>query len=216
MIRSILCFGDSNTHGTRPIETLDGNGRFGHESRWPSVMGRALGPGYEVIAEGHPGRTTVHDDPTEGPHRNGARVLPAILGSHAPLDLVVLMLGTNDLKRSFALTPHEIGDGIAKLVKIILGAECGPGGAAPQILLVVPPPILEAGCLAEMFEGGAAKSLRLLPEYQAIAAKWGTGLLDAGKVIVSSPLDGVHLAADQHEKLGRAVAEAVVDQMGKA
>lgn len=216
MSRTLLVYGDSNSHGSPPMPDWNGAPRFDRQTRWPGVVQSALGTGWQVIEEGLPGRTTVLDDPVEGPHRNGARVLPAILGSHAPLDLVVLMLGTNDLKRSFALTPHEIGDGIEKLVKIILGAECGPGGAAPQILLVVPPPILEAGCLAEMFEGGAAKSLRLLPEYQAIATKWGTGLLDAGKVIVSSPLDGVHLAADQHEKLGRAVAEAVEHQMGKA
>ncbi len=216
MSRTLLVYGDSNSHGSPPMPDWNGAPRFDRATRWPGVAQAALGTGWQVIEEGLPGRTTVLDDPVEGPHRNGARVLPAILGSHAPLDLVILMLGTNDLKRSFALTPHEIGDGVEKLVKIVLGAECGPGGAAPQILLVVPPPILETGCLSEMFEGGAAKSLRLLPEYQAIAAKWGAGLLDAGKVIVSSPVDGVHFAAAEHAKLGRAVAQAVEHQMGKA
>jgi lysophospholipase L1-like esterase len=216
MTRTMLVYGDSNSHGTPPMPDWNGSPRFDRQTRWPGVAAAALGSGWHVIEEGLPGRTTVLDDLIEGPHRNGALVLPAILGSHAPLDLVVVMLGTNDLKQAFALTPHEIGDGVEKLVKIILGAECGPGGAAPQILLVVPPPILEAGCLQEMFAGGAAKSARLLPEYQAIAAKWGTGLLDAGKVIVSSPIDGVHFAAGEHAKLGRAVAQAVELQMGKA
>lgn len=216
MTRTMLVYGDSNSHGTPPMPDWNGAPRFDRLTRWPGVAATALGGGWHVIEEGLPGRTTVLDDLVEGPHRNGALVLPAILGSHAPLDIVVLMLGTNDLKRAFSLTPHEIADGVEKLVKIIRGAECGPGGAVPQILLVVPPPIIEAGCLAEMFEGGAAKSQRLLPEYQAIATKWGTGLLDGGKVIVSSPVDGIHFAASEHEKLGLAVAKAVNHQMGKA
>ena len=75
MTRTILCFGDSNTHGTRPMPSLDGAGRFGHEARWPSVMGKDLGSEFEVITEGHPGRTTVHDDPMTGEYRSGVRVL---------------------------------------------------------------------------------------------------------------------------------------------
>ena len=82
MNRTILCFGDSNTHGTKPMPDLNGAGRFDHAARWPSVMGQALGQGFEVISEGHPGRTTVHDDPMEGDYRNGIRVLPALLESH--------------------------------------------------------------------------------------------------------------------------------------
>ena len=126
MTRVILCFGDSNTHGTQPMATLDGNGRFGHDARWPSVMGRALGPAYEVIAEGHPGRTTVHDDPTEGPHRNGVRVLPALLESHKPLDLVILKLGTNDLKYGFHVGPFDIAQAIDRLVRLVQGFGAGP------------------------------------------------------------------------------------------
>ena len=97
-MRTILCFGDSNTHGTIPMPDLDGLGRFGHEGRWPSVMGAALGAGFEVINEGHPGRTTVLDDPMEGEHRSGLRVLPSLLESQfatleEPADAIAVDVG---------------------------------------------------------------------------------------------------------------------------
>ena len=209
MIRSILCFGDSNTHGTRPIETLDGNGRFGHESRWPSVMGRALGPGYEVIAEGHPGRTTVHDDPTEGPHRNGVTVLPSLLESHQPLDLVILKLGTNDLKYCFHVGAFDIALSLDRLVRLIQGFGAGPDGGVPQVLVVCPPPILETGCLAEMFAGGAAKSHQLAPALKTMAVRRGVLFLDAGAHIAVSAVDGIHYEAADQVTLGMALAKAV-------
>jgi len=216
MQRTLLVYGDSNSHGTQPMPDWDGMPRFDRATRWPGVAAAALGSPWHLVEDGLPGRTTLHDDPVEGPHRNGALVLPAALGSHKPLDLVVVMLGTNDLKRAFGLTPREIGDGIEKLVKIIKASESGPDGAAPAILIVVPPPVLEAGCLIEMFAGGAAKSARLPAEYARVAAKHGTALLDAGKVIISSPVDGVHFDAGEHAKLGRAMAQAVTNLMGKA
>jgi lysophospholipase L1-like esterase len=213
--RTILCFGDSNTHGTRPMDTLDGNGRFGHEARWPSVMGRALGPGYEVIAEGHPGRTTVHDDPLEGPHRNGLRVLPALLESHKPLDLVIVKLGTNDLKFAFHMGPFDIAMTLDRLVRLIQGFGAGPENGVPEVLVVCPPPILEAGCLAEMFAGGAAKSLLLAPAIAAMAARRGVRFLDAGAHIAVSPLDGIHYEAADQQALGLALAAAVGEIFGR-
>lgn len=216
MQRTLLVYGDSNSHGTPPMPDWDGSPRFDRATRWPGVLAQALGDAWHVVEEGLPGRTTLHDDPVEGPYRNGALVLPAILGSHKPLDLVIVMLGTNDLKRAFGMTPREIGDGIEKLVQIIKASESGPDGACPAILLLVPPPVLEVGCLAEMFAGGAAKSAHLPAEYARVATKHGVALLDAGKVIVSSSVDGVHYGAGEHAKLGRAVAVAVYNQMGKA
>ena len=159
--------------------------------------------------EGLPGRTTVHPDPISGVHKNGLAILPAILESHRPIDVVVLMLGTNDLKHRFQVPVVEIADSAGLLVHAICHSYCGPGMTQPAVLLVAPPPILEAGCLAEIFEGGAVKSQRLAAAYAAIARRYGTGFLDAGEVIVSSPLDGVHFDAEEHGKLGRAVAAAL-------
>ena len=106
MKRTVLCYGDSNTHGTPPMADLDAAGRFDAQTRWTCVAAQALGSGWTLIEEGQPGRTTVHDDPIEGPHRNRLRILPAILESHAPIDVVVLMLGTNDLKARFSVPPR--------------------------------------------------------------------------------------------------------------
>ena len=168
MTRTILCFGDSNTHGTRPMPSLDGAGRFGHEARWPSVMGKDLGSEFEVITEGHPGRTTVHDDPMTGEYRSGVRVLPALLESHKPLDMVILKLGTNDLKSCFHVSATDIAFFLDRLVRMIRAAGAGPDGTEPKVLVVAPPPILEVGCLAEMFAGGAAKSHGLAAAIQAM------------------------------------------------
>jgi len=207
--RVVLTYGDSNTHGTPPITTLEDLGRHGPDERWPGVLGAELGAGWRVVEEGLPGRTTVFPDPVAGVHKNGLAVLPAILESHRPVDVVVIMLGTNDLKQRFACPPVEIAEGAGVLVHAVLHSYMGPGGSQPKVLLIAPPPVLEAGCLAEIFAGGAAKSQRLAAEYARVAARHNTSFLDAGAVIRSSPLDGVHYDAAEHGKLGRAVARAV-------
>lgn len=207
--RTLLCYGDSNTHGTMPMRTLEDIGRFGPAERWPGVLAAELGPRWRLVEEGLPGRTSVHPDPVSGPHKNGLAVLPAALNSHRPIDLVVLMLGTNDLKARFQVPAVEIGELIGLLLRAVQASQAGPAGAAPQLLLVAPPPVLEAGCLAEIFAGAAAKSHRLAGIYQAVARRHGCAFLDAGSVVASSPLDGVHFEAADHVRLGRAVAGAV-------
>ena len=213
MTRTVLCFGDSNTHGTQPMASLEGSGRFGHEARWPSVMAGALGAGYEVIAEGHPGRTTVHDDPMEGEYRSGIRVLPALLESHKPLDLVILKLGTNDLKNCFHVSAADIAFCLDRLVRMIAGAGAGRDGV-PAMIVVAPPPILEVGCLAEMFAGGEAKSHRLAAAIRAMTERMGVGFFDAGSVIAVSPVDGIHYEAEAQVALGLAMAVAVRGHLG--
>lgn len=208
-MRTLLCYGDSNTHGTMPMASLMDMRRFDPDRRWPGVLQAELGAGWRVLEEGLPGRTTVHPDPISGVHKNGLAVLPAVLESHRPLDLVVLMLGTNDLKHRFGVPPVEIAVSIEHLVLATLRSGTGPGAAAPEVLLVAPPPVLETGCLADVFEGGAAKSARLAGFCAEVAKRHGTGFLDAGQHITSSPLDGVHYDAEAHAALGRAVAGSV-------
>lgn len=210
MTRTILCFGDSNTHGTRPMKTLDGNGRFDHDARWPSVMGHDLGEAYEVIAEGHPGRTTVHDDPMEGEYRNGLRVLPALLESHKPLDMVILKLGTNDLKNCFNVSAADVAFCLDRLIRLIRAFDCGRAGTA-EVLVIAPPPILEVGCLAEMFAGGEAKSHSLASAIQAMTTRMGARFFDAGTVLAVSPVDGIHYDAPAQVALGLAMAATLRD-----
>lgn len=208
MTRTLLCFGDSNTHGTRPMDSLEGNGRFARRDRWTDQLAQAL-PGWEVIAEGHPGRTVVHDDPVEGAHRNGMRVLLAILESHKPIDLVLLMLGTNDLKERFSVNAMDIALSLENMTRLILRSDCGPQGGPPQVLLVAPPPITETGCLAEIFAGGAAKSKGLAPRIAAAAARQGVAFIDAGQHVHVSALDGIHYEAEAMPALARAFEAAI-------
>lgn len=206
--RTLLCYGDSNTHGTMPMHSLGALGRFSRPHRWTTQLAAAL-PDWEVIAEGHPGRTTLHDDPIEGAHRNGLTVLPSVLESHRPVDVVLLMLGTNDLKERFSVNAGDIALSLERLVRVIRASGTGPMGGAPGVLVVAPPPILETGCLAEIFRGGAAKSRDLADRIGAMAARNGTAFVDAGQVVQVSPVDGVHYEAEAAPLLAQAFAAAL-------
>jgi lysophospholipase L1-like esterase len=209
MTRSLLCFGDSNTHGTPPMDNMSSQGRFGTNIRWPSVLQTQLAPSWVVIEEGHPGRTTVHDDPIGGIHKNGIRMLPALLESHRPLDVIAIMLGTNDLQHRFGVNAAEIALAIGKIVEAIKASEAGISQHAPDILLISPPPVIQAGCLADIFEGSIDKANALSGAIANIAKQHDIPYFDAGAHITVSPIDGVHFDAESHIILGQAIADAV-------
>lgn len=209
-LKTVLCFGDSNTYGSMPMADLNDIRRHDENTRWPGVLRQRLGETWRVIEEGQPGRTTTQDDPIEGAHKNGLRVLPALLESHAPIDLVIVKLGTNDLKVRFSVTAGDISLSIRKLLMTIAATTAGPGFTAPKVLVISPPPILEAGCLADMFTGGAAKSAGLADAYRGIAEGQGAAYLDAGAVMSVDPLDGIHYDATAHQNLGAEVASKVL------
>ncbi|MGJ8604822.1 MAG: SGNH/GDSL hydrolase family protein [Marivita sp.] len=204
----ILCYGDSNTHGTTPLIQLGAFARHAPGDRWPDVMAQALGPGHTVISEGLPGRTTVHDDLVEGGMRNGMTVLPAILHSHAPIDLVLLMLGTNDLKHRFSVTAFEIARSLERLVQATR-AELGP----VDIVMMAPAPVREAGVLRDVFAGAEARQDGLAEHIAAAAARQGCGFANAGAVVEVSDVDGVHWNAGAHHALGEVMARAVVERL---
>jgi len=208
-MKTILCYGDSNTWGYNPLNAE----RYPRDVRWTGVLARELGSDYYVIEGGLNGRTTVWDDPIEG-YKNGKEYLIPCLETHRPLDLVVLMLGTNDLKMRFSLSAYDIAQGVGVLVDIIQKSAAGPGGSAPQVLLIAPPPVAKLSDFAEMFEGAAEKSRRLAQHYQAIATQYGCAFLEAGAVIVSSDVDGIHFDPPEHHKLGLAVAQRVKELLG--
>ena len=204
---NILCYGDSNTWGRKPLEDT----RFPLDVRWPGVLRQQLGSGYWVIEEGLNGRTTVWDDPVaEG--RSGKVYLVPCLTSHKPLDLVTLMLGSNDLKPKFSLSAYEIARGAATLLEIIQKSGAGPDGQPPQTLLISPPHVLPMEGESEwrdQFKGAAQKSKQLARYYANVALQFGVHFMDAAKVMVSSQRDGIHFEAEDHAKLGIAVAERV-------
>ncbi len=200
-MRRILCFGDSNTWGMEPVSGK----RYETDTRWPRVMQTRLGAEYEIIEEGLCGRTTVWDDPIEE-YRNGIKYLIPCLISHLPLDLVIIMLGTNDLKSRFSVSANEIALSAAKLVHAVRTSTCGYDGKDPEALLVAPPPIHEKD--NPILTGGQAKSEQFGKVFGRIARNRGYRFFDAGTVIQSSRRDGVHLEPDAH----RALAEVLETQ----
>jgi lysophospholipase L1-like esterase len=199
----IVAFGDSNTWGYDPATAT----RFAPDVRWTGVLQRALGPDHRVIEEGLNGRTTVFDDPIE-PDRRGSDYLPPCLRSHAPLDLVIIALGCNDMKMRFSASPSDIANGAERLIRIARAEAVGPDGGPPRVLLVAPPPIAELTDFAEMFEGAREKSRVLALRYRDVAERQGVGFVDAGEFIACSDRDGIHFEAEAHAVLGQTLAEA--------
>lgn len=211
-MKNILCFGDSNTWGFIPESITESfPRRHPHDVRWTGVLARELGEGFRIIEEGQNGRTTVHDDPF-ALVRNAKAVLPAILESHKPLDLVVLMLGTNDLKNVFGVSPAEIAVGAKILAQTILTSDAGLSAKPPRLLLLCPPTIGELSHLPDLeakLTNAQARSQQLPKHYEAVAAALGCAYLNTQEIVTPSPVDGIHLDAAAHQKLGQAVAAKI-------
>jgi lysophospholipase L1-like esterase len=210
--QTILAFGDSLTWGADP-ET---GGRHPYEDRWPSVLEAGLAGSARVIAEGLGGRTTVFDDHAAAAERNGARALPMLLGSHYPLDLLVIMLGANDLKPHVCGSAIGAGAGIERLVEIAQTYPYGGGAAAPQVLIVAPPLFGPTRTGDRQPVGGRsiAESEKLAARYQEAAAYRGCAFFDASRVALASPIDGVHLDAANTRAIGTALVPVVATLIG--
>jgi len=203
----LMTFGDSNTHGTPPIVDLGAYRRFDAATRWPVPAARALG--WELVEEGLPGRTAQFADPVMGAHMNGQDGLKIALQSHGPIDVLTIMLGTNDVKARFGAAPELVTGGLASLLDIAQSPEVQTRHGGFRILVICPPPVLEQGPIADQFYGARARSLALPPLYAALARARGCGFLDAGEVIDVSPQDGVHFEPEAHAALAQAVAAAL-------
>lgn len=200
-MKTVLCYGDSLTWGYDP----QNRARHALADRWPSVLAAALGDGVHVVADGLNGRTTAFDDCTSDCDRNGARMLPTALHTHAPLDLVIIMLGSNDMKPVVAGTAHAASKGMRRLLDLVRLHGWPMEQEPPQILVVSPPPLVETADpdFAAMLEGGVAQSAMLASFYADLADETGAGFFDAGSVAQCSPIDGVHLDAKNTRAIGR-------------
>jgi lysophospholipase L1-like esterase len=184
---TVVCFGDSNTWGYVPGS--DGQ-RFGRDVRWPALLATALADEAEVVAEGLNGRTATIESPVEE-GRNGLPYLAPCLRSQAPVDVLVIYLGTNDASW---LEPMLVARSVGRLVKVARAAEAGPDQGSPHVLVVCPPPF-----------GG----YELAPSFREVCAALGCELLDLDGVATYSDLDGIHLDEAGH----RAVAAAVEERL---
>lgn len=209
----ILAFGDSLTWG-RIANTPE---RHGDEVRWPRVLEKALTGWASVIEEGLNGRRIALEDPLR-PYRSGIALLPLFIECHAPLDLVILMLGTNDCQRQHSLAPYDVARSMRMLAQVAQRPPVEPGMPVPKVLIVAPPLVRRADDPeheANLFMEGAPEKMALLAEYyQRVADEIDVAFFDAATVASVTGADGIHLDADNTRALGRALAPVVAELLG--
>lgn len=207
MKKRIVCFGDSNTWGYNGQTGM----RFDENTRWTGVLAKELGNDYTIIEEGQNGRTTAWDDPVEG-EKNGLKYLIPCLESHAPFDIIIIMLGTNDLKNRFNVSAHEIASTAGRLVKIAQNSEYGRDGMEPKILLASPIHIgaIEKSAFGYMFKTTAsAESKELSKFYMQTAETLKCEFFDASLVAQPGEFDFLHMDSASHKALGMAFAKKI-------
>ena len=214
MKKHIVCFGDSNTHGycADPKDCADGGDRFNEDERWTCLLQKALGEDCLVIEEGLSGRTTVFDDPLHE-CMSGLDVIYSTLMSHEPVDLLIIMLGTNDTKERFGANAAAIAVGMERLIKKAKSVEAW-GKKQPNILVICPPPLGEGFHDEVMGPGCVAKSVALPPYMKAVAERNGVHYLDAGDFCEFNPVDFTHLTSEAHRQLAAKLAELVPQIVG--
>lgn len=209
-MKHIVCFGDSNTHGY----CAENNGRFDETQRWTCLLQKGLGDDYLVLEEGLSGRTTCFTDPIhEG--LNGLDYIYPCLMSHEPVDLLIIMLGTNDTKERFGSSAACIALGLKRLIaKAIATTDCWRDGK-PNILVVTPQNIgreyADTEVAQTMGRGCAKKSEGLAAQYEQIAQMMGCHYLDANQVVSAGPnqVDFMHLTEDGHRQLAQALLKII-------
>ena len=218
MKKHIVCFGDSNTHGycADPADCADHGERFNEDERWTCRLQRQLGEDYLVLEEGLSGRTTCFDDPVNE-CMSGLDVIFSTLMTHEPVDLLVIMLGTNDTKERFAASPYIIAKGLDRLLDKALTVPCW-GANAPKILVVAPPwigeGILQNDCVKGMGATCVEKSRGIAKEFKPFAEARGCWFMDAEGVAEFNHVDCMHLTAKGHARLANALEAKIREIFG--
>ena len=212
-MKNILCYGDSNTYGRIPL-AKDGK-RFERNQRWLGILEKMLGSQFHIIEEGLGGRTSVITDEIEGRMSGLDYITPCLL-SHSPLDLVILQLGTNDMKARYSLTPVDIALGVERVIKTILSSSAGIDGRNPKVLALVPLHINDVGHFKfhEMFKGADRKSRSLLPYFISMEEKYNDlKVLNPSDSINPSSKDGLHLDQEGHKSLAALIYKTINEEM---
>lgn len=210
-MKNILCFGDCNTFGK------DSNGnRYERHIRWTGKTQQLLGEDYYLMEEGLEGRTTIYDDPLLA-HRCGITALPISLLTHKPLDLVILSLGTNDIKRYFNATAEEIGDGMKQLVKKIqITSGISQPNGTTRILIFAPPPVgerISRSRSLEYDEPSRTKSMELGGFYRRVAEENHCYFLDGG-LFAQMGSDQLHMDEESHLRTAEEMAKKIREILG--
>ena len=211
-MKSVVCFGDSNTYGHDPAT----GERLPDEVRWTCLLQKLLGDGYKVIEEGQNGRTIATEDPAEG-EKNGLTYIGPCLESHAPLDYVILMLGSNDCKRKFSYSAMDIAGEMQIMLEKIQSYNRFRCNDRIRVILVSPPHIADSikdSWLGDSFgyENSVKLSKELSSWYKQLADMYGCTFVDASGYVKVSDADGVHMDAEAQRKLGKVLAEVVLKE----
>ncbi len=201
MKKHIVCFGDSNTHGycADPTDCADGGNRFGEDERWPCLLQKHLGDGYLVLEEGLSGRTTIYNDPYHDGLSGLDYIAPCLL-THEPVDLLIIMLGTNDTKARFNASAPCISLGLQRLIRKAKETKAW-SGEIPNILVVSPPHIHEEFEDPYMGDGCIEKSRQLAGFYETVCENNGCAFLDAEGIAEFNQKDHMHLTKKGHADL---------------
>ncbi len=211
-MKSVVCFGDSITWGAIP----GSDARHDFEVRWPNALASALEGKARVVENGVNGRTTVHEDPFS-PHRNGSLHLPGLLDAHSPFDLLIMMLGTNDLNYCYGGRAFEAMLGMDRLVEIVQHHTYPRSASAPEILVVAPPLLSEPASEPDYefyFAASITESAQLGSIYKRISDERGCHFFDSASAVRASEIDGCHLDAENTRALGTALAPKVRNILG--
>lgn len=208
MLQQILIFSDSLTWGIIP----NTRHRLAFDKRWSGVLEqRLLAKGHcvRILEDCLNGRRTAFEDPYK-PGRNALKDIEQRMEMHAPLAMLIIMLGTNDFQSMHTHSAWHAAQGMIALIKAARNAAIEPGMPVPEILVVAPPALKTAKAnMLEKFSGGDKKCIGLSQAYLKVANELDCHFFDGASVIQSSKVDGVHLDEDQHLHLGEAVADFV-------
>ncbi len=205
-LKEILCFGDSNTYGLVPGTCK----RYSYDIRWTGILADRLGRDYHIVEEGLCGRTTIFDD-KDRPARNGSELLPTLLESYMPLDLVIIMLGTNDCKSYYNASATDIGDGVIKLIEQIRHFDNDT-----EILIISPihlgADVWKDGYDPEFSKASVNVSKQLKSVYKDIAKRYGTDFLAASDYAVAGKADNEHMDEKGHRNLAAAIYDKIIEK----
>ncbi len=209
MKKKIVCFGDSNTYGYIPVTAL----RFPPDVRWTGVLAKELGEDYEIGEEGMCGRTIAIHDPGDVNNVCGMDLLEESLSRHQPVDLVTIMLGTNDVKQRFHASAEQIGKSLEEMIEAAKNLPIWREESEPKILVIAPPTVRDTyknGAFSESMGPDCLKKFADIPRiYAETAQRQGCSFFDAGKVVQGCDEDGIHITAESHIRLGKALVPVI-------
>lgn len=206
-MKTLLCYGDSNTYGYNPKT----GGRYDCTIRWTTILQNKLGPDYSVVVEGLNGRTTAYDR-EDGPWKNGYPYLLPCIASNKPVDIISIMLGTNDCNLDLHLSVDDISKGMEKLITTIIQECPNIQGFVPRIIIMAPSPILKdfanSPFAYQLDENSVIKSQELSKAYKKLADKYGCDFVDCKDAQVSK-IDSEHLTEKGHEKVAELLYQVI-------